>query len=157
MDASEPVKTPPSPPRGPQRRVVVPEWEQKLQKFITPLGSSPWPVWGLSSLLLATTPLSPARHPLLPPFYQRFGFGLIFAGAGYVLSTGDVENGSGIATAWSLTYTFLHLRSSIRSRSILPLSLSSAVLASASVYGLQYFHFGPLAEVEQLQRSTHTS
>ncbi len=28
----------------------------------------------------------------------RFGFGAIFAGAGYVLSTGDVYNGSGITT-----------------------------------------------------------
>lgn len=29
---------------------------------------------------------------------QRLGFGAIFAGAGYVVSTGDVYNGTGIST-----------------------------------------------------------
>jgi hypothetical protein len=34
----------------------------------------------------------------LPPLYQRIGFPFIFLGAGYVLSTGDKRNGSGIST-----------------------------------------------------------
>ena len=33
-----------------------------------------------------------------PPFVLRSGFGAIFAGAGYVLASGDSRNGSGIAT-----------------------------------------------------------
>lgn len=37
------------------------------------------------------------RNPALPPFILRFGFGLIFTGAGYMISTGDVENGSATA------------------------------------------------------------
>ena len=33
-----------------------------------------------------------------PPFVLRAGFGAIFAGAGYVLASGDSRNGSGIVT-----------------------------------------------------------
>ena len=36
--------------------------------------------------------------PLRPPLMQRLGFGVIFAGAGYVTSTGDIYNGTGIST-----------------------------------------------------------
>lgn len=54
-----------------------------------------------SITVLGTSPLNIA-NPATPPFALRFTFGLIFAGAGYVLSTGDVENGCGIATCKSL-------------------------------------------------------
>jgi hypothetical protein len=46
-----------------------------------------------------------------PPFVLRVGFGAVFAGAGYVLSTGDSENGSGIATG---IYTLNHPTSAFR-------------------------------------------
>jgi hypothetical protein len=51
-----------------------------------------------AALVLGTSPLRPAKYPGLPPFIQRFGFGLIFAGAGSIIQTGDIENGNGVAT-----------------------------------------------------------
>ena len=53
--------------------------------------SSPCLVFGTSMVRLSNL-------TSLPPFAIRFGFGFIFAGVGYVLSMGDVRNGSGIAT-----------------------------------------------------------
>lgn len=47
-------------------------------------------------VVLASSVIPPS--PLRPPLMQRLGFGAIFAGAGYVVSTGDVYNGTGIST-----------------------------------------------------------
>ncbi|KAH9947190.1 hypothetical protein B0H21DRAFT_739992 [Amylocystis lapponica] len=64
----------------------------------------------------------------------------IFAGAGYVLSAGDARNGSGISTAWSLTYLFLNLRKSLMPpRSPVSLALTGATVASSVLYGSEYF------------------
>ena len=38
------------------------------------------------------------RHTYIAPFLHRVGFTAVFGGAGYAISTGDVRNGSGIAT-----------------------------------------------------------
>ncbi|KAI9513212.1 hypothetical protein F5148DRAFT_1278949 [Russula earlei] len=80
-----------------------------------------------------------------PPFVLRCGFGAIFAGAGYVLASGDSRNGSGIATAWSLSYFVLEQfslglhKSSRLPRSGLSLALSGATAANAILYGTEYF------------------
>lgn len=54
----------------------------------------------------------------LPPLYQRIGFPFIFLGAGYVLSTGDKRNGSGIATGTLAPYMFSLWGLLIRPRSL---------------------------------------
>ncbi|KAI0074782.1 hypothetical protein K474DRAFT_1665065 [Panus rudis PR-1116 ss-1] len=110
----------------------------ELAKIVRPYSQSPIPIWSLSGLFFATSVFPP--NPSRPPIMIRLGFGAIFAGAGYVLSTGDARNGSGISTAWSLTYLFLNLRKSLRPPySLLSLSLSGATLASAALYGTEYF------------------
>lgn len=48
-------------------------------------------------IVIGTTPLGVSNRAI-PPLTLRFTFGLIFAGAGYILSTGDYENGCGITT-----------------------------------------------------------
>jgi len=69
----------------------------------------------LSSLrqVFASAIFPPRLHAqtFTPPFVLRVGFGAIFSGAGYVLSTGDSKNGSGIATG---IYTLNHPTSSYR-------------------------------------------
>ncbi|KAI0306992.1 hypothetical protein B0F90DRAFT_1813826 [Multifurca ochricompacta] len=80
-----------------------------------------------------------------PPFVLRMGFGAIFAGAGYVLASGDSRNGSGVATAWSLSYFVLEqfslgLQRSLRlPRSKLSIALSSATAAATILYGTEHF------------------
>ncbi|KZT70225.1 hypothetical protein DAEQUDRAFT_213158 [Daedalea quercina L-15889] len=70
----------------------------------------------------------------------RIGFGGIFSGAGYVLLCGDAYNGSGITTAWSLTYLLFNLKNSLKTqRNVVSLGLSAATLASAACYGTEYF------------------
>ncbi|CAL1699869.1 unnamed protein product [Somion occarium] len=97
-----------------------------------------WPMWTVAGIFLASSIVPP--NPLRPPLMYRLGFGAIFSGAGYVISTGDVYNGTGIATAWSLTYLFLNLRKSLKPPlSGLSLALSGAALASSTLYGAEYF------------------
>ncbi|EMD40306.1 hypothetical protein CERSUDRAFT_91023 [Gelatoporia subvermispora B] len=109
-----------------------------LTSIVRPWSQSSTPVWALSSLFFATSVIPP--RPGLPPIVHRLGFGAIFAGAGYVLSTGDTRNGSGISTAWSLIYLFLNFRKSLKApRHPISLALTAATLASSTIYGSEYF------------------
>ncbi|TDL30099.1 hypothetical protein BD410DRAFT_759300 [Rickenella mellea] len=109
---------------------------------LRPYSISPWPAGSLAALFLASTTLPSNRFPHLPHFSQRFGFSLIMSGAAYVLSTGDSRNGSGIATAWTLTYLFWNARRSFRvPRSPPSMLLTTATAACATLYGTEYFIF----------------
>ncbi|KAH8092543.1 altered inheritance of mitochondria protein 19 [Cristinia sonorae] len=106
----------------------------------TSIATSPWPVWGVSALFLASAVLPAARTPAHPPIILRLGFGAIFAGAGYVLHAGDARNGSGISTAWSLTYLLLNARKALRRPFAAgPLALTGATVFSSALYGAEYF------------------
>ncbi|KAF9649569.1 hypothetical protein BDM02DRAFT_3113608 [Thelephora ganbajun] len=103
------------------------------------LSQSPWPVTSLAGLFLASAFIPPSPHKGLPLFVHRFGFAGIFAGAGYVLSTGDSRNGSGISTAWSLIYLFLNARKSLAApRHPVAVGLTLATIGSAGLYGSEY-------------------
>ncbi|WFD07131.1 hypothetical protein MVES1_002488 [Malassezia vespertilionis] len=72
---------------------------------------SPMPAYSLAALCAVAMPFglghvaSAAKVPrLVPPYWQLLGFGGFFSGGGYIISQGDVLNGSGVVTAWSLTY-----------------------------------------------------
>ncbi|KAG2351460.1 hypothetical protein BDR07DRAFT_1444165 [Suillus spraguei] len=103
------------------------------------------PILGLGTLFAASavvpsTVVRPNVH--FPPYLHRVGFSLVFGGAAYVLAAGDARNGSGIATAWSLTYLFLHLRQSLK----LPfypttLAMTAGTAACAALYGTEYFMY----------------
>jgi Altered inheritance of mitochondria protein 19 len=76
-------------------------------------------------------PTSLRGQTFTPPFVLRMGFGAIFAGAGYVLASGDSRNGSGIATGNSTlkhTATTLNFDCSL----VLKLSRSRAVFTRVS-------------------------
>ncbi|PCH40688.1 hypothetical protein WOLCODRAFT_136943 [Wolfiporia cocos MD-104 SS10] len=109
-----------------------------IAALVRPHSQSPTPAWSLAGLFLASSLIPPKPH--LPPLMHRIGFGAIFAGTGYVLSCGDAHNGSGMTTAWSLTYLFLNFRKSLTtSRSAVSLALTGATLASSVLYGTEYF------------------
>ncbi|KAI0265208.1 hypothetical protein BC834DRAFT_198761 [Gloeopeniophorella convolvens] len=105
------------------------------------------PCFGLSALFFASAFFPPALHAktFTPPFVLRVGFGTVFAGAGYVLASGDSRNGSGIATAWSLSYFLIEqftlgLEKTARlPRSRLAIALSGATAATAALYGTEHF------------------
>ncbi|KAF8589620.1 hypothetical protein K439DRAFT_1628621 [Ramaria rubella] len=136
---------------------VLSEFETRSQNFgklIAPYSHSPWPAWSLSTLFLGTSAVG-FSNLALPPFTLRFGFGLIFAGAGYVISTGDVENGSAITTSWAGSYFVMNaLRTEMRKlrgdhmpkvpiwqRHPLGLALKGATFLTMALYGGEYFWF----------------
>ncbi|KLO08644.1 hypothetical protein SCHPADRAFT_602194 [Schizopora paradoxa] len=114
--------------------------EASREAFPRPYSHSPWPAWTVSSLFLSASILPSRIFPNLPPFPQRIGFSAIMYGAGYVLSTGDARNGSGITTAWSLIYLFWNgRRSLVAPRNPVSICLTTATVACASLYGTEYF------------------
>ncbi|KZP21632.1 hypothetical protein FIBSPDRAFT_788223 [Athelia psychrophila] len=112
---------------------------------VRPYSQSQYPAYALSSLFAIST-LIPytvlPRHTHIAPFLQRVAFAAVFGGSGYAIASGDVRNGSGIASAWSLTYLFLHLRQSFKSpRNPLSILMAGGAAASAGIYGTEYFIF----------------
>ncbi|CUA67818.1 hypothetical protein RSOLAG22IIIB_03247 [Rhizoctonia solani] len=123
----------------------TPSFEETLQKKLRPIAHSPWPIWISGAIFMSTAGLKSAG---LPPLYQRIGFPFIFLGAGYVLSTGDKRNGSGISTAWSATYLFLNGRTALRTRSPSALMLTAAATTTLGIYGTEYFYLNRNDPVE---------
>ncbi|KAM0751614.1 hypothetical protein T439DRAFT_379722 [Meredithblackwellia eburnea MCA 4105] len=106
---------------------------------ISDLARSPFTPWTISGILLAAVPTTVRSPTGFPHLVQLPLFAAIFGGAGYMVHAGDPVNGSGTATAWSLTYLFLHGKKSLLSRRPGPMLLSSAVALLASVEGADYF------------------
>jgi len=131
------------------------EVEISIQRYVRPAAHSPWPIWTSGILFMSTAGIKSAG---LPPLYQRIGFPFIFLGAGYVLSTGDKRNGSGIATAWSATYLFLNGRNALRAKTPASLGLTAAATAMLALYGSEYFYFNrndPIEEVTPYKPSPY--
>lgn len=57
----------------------------------------------------------------------------------YMIHAGDPVNGSGTATAWSLTYLFLHSKRALVSRRPAPIVLTVAMGLFATAEGVDYF------------------
>ncbi|KAI7900096.1 altered inheritance of mitochondria protein 19 [Cokeromyces recurvatus] len=109
--------------------------EEKATTWIDKQSNSPYPIWALSALTLATLPLSIRKSPGIPSLFQTIAFSSIFAGAGYVINTGDAENGSGISTAWCLSWSFLNAKTALKSMKPVPITLLSAVTLNTIIYG----------------------
>ncbi|KZV99256.1 hypothetical protein EXIGLDRAFT_725883 [Exidia glandulosa HHB12029] len=78
----------------------------------------------------------------MPNLFWRLGFTWVFAGSGYMVSTGDIRNGSGTTTGCALIYLFYHMRSSLRApRSVPSVMLTAATTTIAGIYGSEYFRF----------------
>ncbi|KAI5999835.1 hypothetical protein F5J12DRAFT_269378 [Pisolithus orientalis] len=114
-----------------------------LFSYAQPAAQSKIPALTTSVLFAASALVPPAalgQNVYLPPYLHRVGFSFIFGGVAYVFSTGDHRNGSGIATAWSLTYLFLHLRKSLKTpRHPLTLAMAGGAAGCAALYGTEYF------------------
>ena len=78
----------------------------------------------------------------VPPFWQLAFFAAAFGTGGYMIDQGDLLNGSGVVTAWSLTYLLFKTLPSIRQlpSNPLALSLSAAVVSiGLGVHASHYF------------------
>ncbi|KAF8139097.1 hypothetical protein EV363DRAFT_1394489 [Boletus edulis] len=111
--------------------------------YLQPYARSKAPALALTSLFALSSLVPPAAlppHTYCPPYLQRVGFSLAFGVATWAFSAGDVRNGAGIATAWSLIYLTLHARKSLRApRHPVPLALSAGATACAALYGTEHF------------------
>ncbi len=85
-----------------------------------------------------------AQAPLrtVPPFWQLAFFAAAFGTGGYIIDQGDALNGSGVVSAWSLTYLLFKTLPSVKQlpKNPLALSLSTAVLTvGLGIHGSHYF------------------
>ncbi|KAI6166398.1 hypothetical protein EDD17DRAFT_56764 [Pisolithus thermaeus] len=114
-----------------------------LFSYVQPAAQSKIPAL-ITSVLFTTSALVPpavlGQNVYFPPYLHRVGFSFVFGGAAYVFAAGDHRNGSGIATAWSLTYLFLHLRKSLKApRHPLTLAMAGGTAGCSALYGTEYF------------------
>lgn len=83
-----------------------------------------------------------APFRVVPPFWQLAFFAAAFGTGGYMIDQGDVLNGSGVVSAWSLTYLLFKTLPSVRQlgRNPMALGLSAAVVSlGLGVHGSHYF------------------
>ncbi|CAG8532840.1 8368_t:CDS:2 [Paraglomus occultum] len=111
--------------------------------FYSVLAKTPYSAWAMSALCFASTPAAMMKFTGVPSLLELSAFGFIFAGAGYITSTGDITNGSGTTTAWSLSYMLFNMSRAVKSKKPLPLILMSGALANAALHGKQYFFSEP--------------
>ncbi|CAG8604602.1 1839_t:CDS:2 [Paraglomus brasilianum] len=117
--------------------------QSNKESFYSVLAKTPYPAWAMSALCFASTPAAMMKLTGIPSLLELSAFGFIFAGAGYITSTGDITNGSGTTTAWSLSYTLFNMKRAVKSKKPLPLILVSGALANAALHGKQYFFSEP--------------
>lgn len=94
----------------------------------------------VASRAAASAQKAPVRP--LPPFWQLAFFAAAFGTGGYIIDQGDALNGSGVVTAWSLTYLLFKTLPSAKElpRNLGPAGLSVAVLVlGLGVHGSHYF------------------
>ncbi|KAL9541880.1 hypothetical protein PS6_010083 [Mucor atramentarius] len=105
--------------------------ENKITAWIDKQSESPYPMWALSAATLATLPLSVKKMPGIPGLFQTMAFAVY----SYVTNAGDAENGSGIATAWCLSWSFLNAKAAFKSMRPVPIALLGAVTLNTVIYG----------------------
>ncbi|WFD36648.1 hypothetical protein MCUN1_003535 [Malassezia cuniculi] len=93
---------------------------QPAVRALEQYAKEPTAAYTLSGLCIAAAPFGFGHKALnagagavavprvLPPFWQLLGFAGFFATGGYMIAQGDALNGSGVVTAWSLTYVTFH-------------------------------------------------
>jgi len=84
-------------------------------------------------------PQSSKKLPGMPSVLSTIAFTTIFAGTGYVTNTGDLENGAGISTAWSLCYLMINAKNGLKSLRPWPVMLTGLAGINAASYGTYYF------------------
>lgn len=108
-------------------------------------------------VVLASSVIPPS--PLRPPLMQRLGFGAIFAGAGYVVSTGDVYNGTGISTGmyWALSESYIVCWLGLQRYKLGPSFTSSWIFENHYALHWMVCHLHSLAPLCSRQHSTERS
>ncbi|KAJ2742810.1 hypothetical protein GGI20_004212 [Coemansia sp. BCRC 34301] len=106
------------------------------------LASSPFPALLLSALSLASLPNARKSIRGYPSVMQCNAYTAIFAVAAYALSTGDVNNGSGLTASWSAVWMFFNARNAFKSRQVLPIAMTTVVATIGSLYGYRFATLG---------------
>ncbi|KAJ1825104.1 hypothetical protein LPJ56_002750 [Coemansia sp. RSA 2599] len=99
---------------------------------------SPAPALFLSATNLAALPIARRRIKGIPSVMQCNMYTAMFAASAYALSTGDSVNGSGLAAGWSTIWLFFNARNAFKSRSIIPIAMTSIVGCIGSMYMYSY-------------------
>ncbi|TFK95238.1 hypothetical protein BDV98DRAFT_556585 [Pterulicium gracile] len=84
-----------------------------------------------------------SASPHLPAVGYRMFFTGVFGLSAYAMGpAGDVRNGTGIATAWSIGYIMLHLKKTLK-RPAHPVALAmlGGSTLCAAAYGTEYFGY----------------
>ncbi|KAJ2232066.1 hypothetical protein H4R99_007333 [Coemansia sp. RSA 1722] len=114
----------------------------QTEQTIRSYASSPTPALVLSAMNLGLLPLARRRTLGVPSVMQCNMYTAIFAASAYALASGDSVNGSGLAAGWSTIWLFFNARNALKSRSLVPIAMTSIVGCIGSLYGYSYATYG---------------
>ncbi|CAO1638821.1 unnamed protein product [Sympodiomycopsis kandeliae] len=75
----------------------------------------------------------------LPPAYQVLGFGALIGLGGYGIQSGDVLNGAGTVTGWSLMYMLFYTLRTVKSKHPVSIGLTATTAAIGGLHAAYYF------------------
>ncbi|OMJ23018.1 Altered inheritance of mitochondria protein 19-like protein [Smittium culicis] len=114
------------------------KWDTVLKRLDS-ASTSPYPSIFLSAIHIASIPFSlGGKYPGFPSFLQCAGFAFVFAGGSMALKDDQKLNGTGIITAWSMTWLFFNARKSLKSRRFGPTLLFASVSSIGTLYSQKY-------------------
>ncbi|CAB51761.1 hypothetical protein POMI540_3214 [Schizosaccharomyces pombe] len=98
------------------------------------------PAYAFGGALIASVPRAfkrPYGGPFVPGCLLCGGFNAI---GGLAIASGDLTNGSGICTAWSIAYLMINATKSIKSFRLYPIALTTFATANAVGYGKTFMN-----------------
>ncbi|KAJ1647358.1 hypothetical protein LPJ64_001270 [Coemansia asiatica] len=110
----------------------------RFSQLVCSWAVSPAPALVLSAMNLAALPIARRRTMGIPSVMQCNLYTAVFAASAYALKSGDSVNGSGLAAGWSTIWLFFNARNALKSRSFLPIAMTSIVGCLGSIYGFNY-------------------
>lgn len=93
----------------------------------------------VSAPVISTYPAAARKVGYRPTKGSIIGFGTAFAIGGFIIYDGDLTNGAGFTSAWSLLYLMVNGTSSIKTMRPWPIAISGLVGFNAINYGRKFF------------------
>ncbi|CAN6619003.1 hypothetical protein TRVA0_007S02586 [Trichomonascus vanleenenianus] len=100
---------------------------------------TPLPAALAAASLFASYPIAARKPNFRPAKGSILGFGTAFALGGFIIYDGDLTNGAGFASAWSILYLMVNGKPALKSMRPWPVAISGLVAFNAINYGRKFF------------------
>lgn len=100
---------------------------------------TPLPAAAASASLFSMLPKAMKNNVYRPAQKSLIGFGTAFAIGGFIIYDGDLTNGAGFTSAWSILYLMVNGKPTLKQLRPGPVLVSGLIAINAVNYGRKFF------------------